>query len=81
MLYDLRPDDHADDAVDDERRFSIALHLLRNFAVHAISNFLDGRYIAFHRLCDQRIHDTAQFRDVVGVDLIEGGNEMLLNGC
>ena len=37
----LRPDDHADDAVDDERRFSIALHLLRNFAIHAIGYFLD----------------------------------------
>ena len=57
----------------------IALNGLRHLAVHAISNFLDGRYIAFHRLCDQRIHDTAEFRDVVGVDLIEGGDEMLLD--
>ena len=62
MLYYPGPRIHdlVDDAVDDERRFSIALQGLGNFAVHAISNFLDGRYIAFHRLCDQRIHDTAE---------------------
>ena len=75
----FRPDDLADDTLDDQWVVGIAVNGLRHLAVHAISNFLDGRYIAFHRLCDQRIHDTAQFRDVVGVDLIEGGNEMLLD--
>ena len=70
----FRPDDLADDTLDDQWVVGIAVNGLRHLAVHAISNFLDGRYIAFHRLCDQRIDDTAEFRDVVGVDLIEGGD-------
>ena len=52
----FRPDDLADDTLDDQRVVGIAVNGLRHLAVHAISNFLDGRYIGANTKEYQRLN-------------------------